>query len=261
LSHRRTAALLRDETAPQLDFSIAPAAVEIKTTGDLERLLKSQPESIMKSPWSSSGRGLIDTRLLTASEAIRRAEGIMRRQGSILVEKAYERTADFALLFECHGGKCSFVGYSFFNTDNSGNYTGNMLAEDERLLEAIGKYYPTERVKTVSNVLCGALERIIAPYYNGPLGIDMLVATLDDGSTLLDATVELNLRMTMGFVAHRLSERYIAEGSEGNYSVVPSNKTPVSDTMDVEDRKMVSGRINLTPPGGLFSFVADVHRL
>lgn len=261
LSHRRTAAMLRDETAPLLDFSIAPAAVEIKTVIELERLLKYQPESIMKSPWSSSGRGLIDTRHLTATEALRRAEGIIRRQGSVMVEEAYDRMADFALLFECSEGKCYFVGYSFFNTDNSGNYTGNMLAKDERLLEEIGKYYPTERIKVVSKVMRDALEKIIAPYYTGPLGIDMLVARLNDGSSLLDATVELNLRMTMGFVAHRLSERYVADGSEGNYSVMQVHKTPVSDTMDVEDRKMISGRINLTPPGGLFSFVADVHRL
>ena len=82
-----------------------------------------------------------------------------------------------------------------------------------------------------------------------------------DGSALLDATVEINLRMTMGFVAHALSEKFLAESSEGEYSVMPAKNTPASDSITVESRRMVSGRIDLTPPGGRFRFVADVHTL
>lgn len=261
LSHRRTASVLRDEIAPLLDFDIAPAAAEIKSVGELKSYLEAQPASIIKSPWSSSGRGLTDTRHLFAAEVFRRCEGVINRQGSVMVEQAYDRIADFALLFECRNGCCTFIGYSFFNTDNSGNYAGNVLARDKRLLEMIGRYYPADRIEKVGIALTDAIGRTIAPLYDGPLGIDMLVAGLADGSRLLDATVELNLRMTMGFVAHNLSQRYLAEGSEGSYSVIPAQKNPVSDSLVVEDRKIVSGRINLTPPEGLFSFVADVHTL
>ena len=261
LSHRRMASSLREAIVQELDFEIAPAAAEIRTTNDLERLLTEQPESMIKSPWSSSGRGLIDTRQLSAQEVLRRSEGIIRKQGSVMVERYYNRTVDFALLFECENGKCSFTGYSLFKTDQTGSYSGNVLAPDTKLIEMIGQYYSKDRILAVAEALRKAVERLIAPNYSGPLGVDMLVAQLDDGSELLDATVELNLRMTMGFVAHSLSLNYLAEGSEGTYSVVPANKIPVIDDMIVDNRKMINGRINLTPPGGLFRFLAEVKSL
>lgn len=261
LSHRRTASLLRERIASELDFEIAPAAVEIRTIGDLEHLLSTQPDSMIKSPWSSSGRGLTDTRQLSSQEVIRRSEGIMRKQGSVMVEPFYNRLADFALLFECKENCCTFTGYSLFKTDQSGNYNGNILAPDNRLLEKIDRLYPAEHIIAAGEALRKSIELYIAPKYSGPLGVDMLVAQMADCTKILDATVELNLRMTMGFVAHSLSNKYLAEGSEGTYSVLPANKIPVSDNIIVENRKMISGRINLTPPGGLFSFLAEVKRL
>lgn len=261
LSHRRTAGLLRDEVAKRLDFEIAPAAVEFDNTEHLRQMLIEKQALIIKSPWSSSGRGLLDTRFVNSDETLRRCVGTIKRQGSVMVEDAYERTADFAILFECQDGKCRFVGYSVFNADASGSYTGNKLATDERLLEIIGAEYQAERIVQTAEAMREAIETLIAPSYSGPLGVDMLVARMHDGTKLLDATVEINLRMTMGFVAHSLSEHFLADGSEGEYSVVSTKIIPASDMMIVESRKMVSGRINLTPPCGQFRFVADVHTL
>lgn len=261
LSHRRTASQLREDIARQLDFEIAPAAIEADSVESLRKMLGDGRPKIIKSPWSSSGRGLLDTRHVSADETLRRCEGTIQRQGSVMVEEAYDRTADFAMLFECSGAGCRFAGYSVFKADATGGYTGNILAPDSRLLEIIGTDYPAERIERVAEAARQAIERIIAPNYSGPLGVDMLVARKADGSALLDATVEINLRMTMGFVAHALSEKFLAEGSEGEYSVMPAKNTPASDSMTVESRRMVSGRIDLTPPGGRFRFVADVHTL
>lgn len=261
LSHRRTAGTLREEVAKSLDFEIAPAAVEIDNLLALRQVLNEKQALIIKSPWSSSGRGLLDTRHVGTDETLRRCEGTIQRQGSVMVEEAYDRAADFAMLFECQDGKCQFVGYSVFNADASGSYTGNKLATDKRLLEIISAEYPAERIVKTAEATREAIEKLIAPSYSGPLGVDMLVARLADGSKLLDASVEINMRMTMGFVAHSLSEHFLADGSEGEYSVVPSKNDAASDNMIVESRRMVSGRIDLTPPGGQFRFVADVHTL
>ncbi len=261
LSHRRTAAMLREEVAKRLDFEIAPAAVEVNNSNELRHILSEKQALIIKSPWSSSGRGLLDTRHVSAEETLRRCEGTIQRQGSVMVENAYDRAADFAMLFECQDGKCAFVGYSLFNADASGSYTGNKLATDKRLLEIIGAEYPAARIVQTAEAMRQAVERLIAPSYDGPLGVDMLVARLDDNSTMLDATVEINLRMTMGFVAHSLSEHFLADGSEGEYSVIPTKNIPAPDNIIVESRRMVSGRIDLTPPGGQFRFVVDVHTL
>ncbi len=261
LSHRRTASEICSSIARSLDFSIAPPATEISDIDSLRTALAGQPDSIIKSPWSSSGRGLIDARRISAEEVIRRCEGIIRRQGSVMVEKAYDRTVDFAMLFECGNGDCNFVGYSLFATDNSGAYTGNVLATDNRLIDMIGHHYPAERLSAVAEALRSAIAGTIAPTYRGPVGVDMLVARMPDGSALLDATVELNLRMTMGFVAHAISDRYLADESVGQYSVVPDKSTPAPDNMIVEDRRMISGRMYLTPPGGLFRFAVETRTL
>ncbi len=261
LSHRRTAAELCRMIAPRLDFAIAPPAVEIDSVDRLSRYLADNRSVIIKSPWSSSGRGLIDTRHISAAEALRRSEGIIRRQGSVMVETAYERTADFAMLFECADSRCRRVGLSLFTADASGSYTGNALASDSRLLERLSRHYPASRLNAAGEALREAVECLIAPCYSGPLGIDMLVARLNDGSALLDATVEINLRMTMGFVAHSLSERFLSPGSEGSFSVTPAYNSPAPDDAIIENRRIISGRIDLTPPGGLFRFAAEAYPL
>ena len=263
LSHRRTAAALREAIAPMLGFDIAPAATEFSDTASLAAWLAGHPAAILKSPWSSSGRGLTDTRRLNSAEVLRRAEGIIRRQGSVMAETAYERTADFALLFFCEDGACRHVGYSLFTTDAAGNYSGNYLASDSRLLAAIGRYYPADRITAVAKAIENALTTMIAPVYDGPLGVDMLTAAMADGTVILDATVELNLRMTMGFVAHSLSTRYLAEGSTGRFSVMPAALTQadVTDKKIVESHRIIRGRLMLTPPGGQFTFTAEVSPL
>lgn len=257
-SHRRTASVLCNAIARKLDFDIAPAATEINDINALYNHLKEYPACIIKSPWSSSGRGLIDSRHLKADEIIRRCKGIIRKQGSVMVEKAYDRIADFAMLFECADQRCSFVGYSLFKTDDKGNYCGNLLADDNTIAEEIGNLYPRERIEKVASALELAITNNIAPYYDGPLGIDMLIARMPDGSHLLDATVEINLRMTMGFVAHSLSSKYIMPGYRGTYSVIQSQRTPDLDNAIIEDRRIVGGRMMLTPPGGQFSFIVEI---
>lgn len=257
LSHRRTASQLCLRLAQNLDFEIAQPAVEIADADVLRLYLQGQPESIVKSPWSSSGRGLIDCRTLSDAEVIRRCEGVIRRQGSVMVERAYERVSDFAMLFRCAEGRCSYQGLSVFDTDAGGNYCGNLLADESILRSRLGALYPLDRLDAVAAELEVLITEMIACDYDGPLGVDMLLARTSEG-LLLDATVELNLRMTMGFVAHELSNRYLADGRVGRYRVERGFCDATADTMMVDDHKMTTGRMNLTPPGGMFSFVVEV---
>lgn len=256
LSHRRTAAMLRQVIAPLLGFDIAPAAIEFRDSRQLAAWLADNPAAMLKSPWSSSGRGLIDTRHISPAETIRRAEGIIRSQGSVMAETAYDRTGDFALLFNCCNGVCMHSGYSLFSTGRSGSYSGNVVATDADILALIGRLYPAERIVSAASAIGNALTAIVAPHYDGPLGVDMLTARMPDGSVLLDASVEMNLRMTMGFVAHSLAARYLAEGSRGSFTIEPATaaQAPAADEIITESRRIVSGRMMLTPPGGQFRF-------
>lgn len=259
LSHRRTASVIRDALARRLDFDIAPAAIEARDLSALRELIARRKAVIIKSPWSSSGRGLIDSRLYTTDEIIRRCDGIIRRQGCVMVEEAYDRICDFAMLFICENRSCRHVGYSLFTTDSNGNYTGNILADDNRLLAEISKNYPCERIEKVAIELEQVLSETIAPHYEGPLGIDMLVARgHTEEKPLLDASVEMNLRMTMGFVAHRFCKRYLAPESTGRFSVSPKKReAPSIPSAVIESNRLVAGSLDLVPDESPFFFRID----
>ena len=74
------------------------------------------------------------------------------------------------------------------------------------------------------------------------------------------ALVEINLRMTMGFVARRFHDRYMAEGSTGRYSVTP-RQTIVSPLPDAvtDSHRLVSGTVTLNPEGR-FAFTVEARR-
>lgn len=259
LSHRRTSIEINRRLRDLLDFEIAPEAIEIDRAESLANLLADDNNMIIKAPWSSTGRGIIDCRTLSLDEVMRHASGIISKQGSVMAEHAYDRLADFAMLFNSDGGRCRFTGLSFFDTDSRGAYTGNIVAPQSYITDRLAAIYPAERLTATAAALETVLSAVISPVYSGPLGVDMLIAGRDDGRpALLDATVELNLRRTMGFVALSLAEKYIAEGSTGHYAVIPGTVSADSQAV-VESHKLVSGRILLTEPNPYFSFVFEAQ--
>ena len=99
-----------------------------------------------------------------------------------MMERAYIRRLDFATEWQCRDGEASFLGYSVFNVSRRGKYQSNTTGTQDSLLDLIKSATPkwnpaiTEKQKSV-------LEKLIAPFYSGPLGIDMLV-TGSEPSTL-----------------------------------------------------------------------------
>lgn len=174
-----------------------------------------------------------------------------------MAEHAYDRLADFAMLFHSDGGHCRFTGLSFFDADSRGAYTGNIVAPQSYITDRLAAIYPTERLTATAAALETVLSAVISPVYSGPLGIDMLIAARSDSRpALLDATVELNLRRTMGFVALSLAQNYLAEGSLGRYTVVPGAVNADAQAV-VDNHKLVNGRVLLTEPSPYFSFVFE----
>lgn len=259
LSHRRTAAVVAQRLNDVLGFKIAAPALEFDDIGQLKDYVYGNRSLVIKSPWSSSGRGVFFTEKLTPEEVLRRCEGIIRRQGSVMVEHAYRRINDFAMLFEIRQHKASFVGYSVFSTADDGTYCGNMLADDDTLSRHLAKLYPSAQLLGVREALVAALDEFISSFYDGPVGVDMLFYINENGEVELDAVVEINLRMTMGFVAHSLSERFLYPGSVGRYYLTRHN-TMDSDSVEIADHRLVSGRINLTPPGAQFCFLFEAQK-
>lgn len=248
LSHRRTAAIIADALASVVDFPLAPASRELATLEDVDAYVHATGESVLKLPWSSSGRGIV---LCSPSEFDSHRveiEGLLNRQGSLMGEPRMKKTLDFALLFTMTNGKCHFDGYSLFRTVQFGSYAGNMLAPQRMLHDEIAGRVPV--LDRISEVLPAVLEEIIGTGYDGPLGIDMMA--VDGAPYCVAPAVELNLRMTMGHVCRMFYERHVVEGHRGTFTVT-NRDSGIDDTV-LEGNRIYSGRLSLSPPHSPFSF-------
>ena len=250
LSHRRTAAQIAGRLAGLAGTDMTPPAVECTTMTEVADFVERNGDVLLKLPWSSSGRGLVkvDPRTLSAQKGM--IEGMIKRQGSVMAEKFYDKAVDFAMLFTMTDGRCEYNGLSLFATDRLGSYTGNTLAPQERLAELIA--HPA--LSSLSTALSQVLQDIIATDYDGPIGVDMM--TLTDGR--IDPAVELNLRMTMGHLCLRFYDRYVAPGAEGTFAVHPAG--PAAAGADVFNGRLRSGAIDLNPPGSDFRFVVNINK-
>lgn len=205
LSHRRTAQKLYDRLNP--DY---PRPLEITDVADLPRT----DRIVLKSPWSCSGRGVVDCSGMSADAIARRAEASIRRQGSVMVEPLLPKVRDFAMLFEAANGVVAYRGLSLFFNATPTAYGGNIVAPEDELAAELGVDGLTETADAVAR----ALTDILGKDYSGPLGVDMM---LYGPERKICPTVEVNLRLTMGFVALALQRRF----GRGRFAVTPTGAT------------------------------------
>ena len=159
--------------------------------------------AILKSPWSSSGRGNMVVRGMADESARRRILKTIREQGGIVVEPFYaDKALDFAMEFHVGQGGTDFLGYSVFDADEMGHYRGNWVESQEQLLGRIA--LPQTLLDRLVQYHCSALSQLP---YQGPVGIDMM--RLADGR--VHPCVEINFRRTMGWLALTLYNKGIRD--------------------------------------------------
>lgn len=232
LSHRRTATEVTAAVIAR-GIAVAPPASELKSPEELERFLAAnQCELIFKAPYSSSGRGLVPYSPAEYSRKLPQLIGIIRQQGSVMVERRHCRRSDFALLFSMEQGTARFCGLSLFATARTGAYEGNVLIPQCEIASLIQAEMPAVDLRALIRAAAEALEECIGAAYSGPLGIDMI--TLADGSGAV-ALCEINLRNTMGRLCLSLTERF---GFRGHFRIVPAGSEPL--------------KVRLNPPGSFF---------
>ena len=162
------------------------------------------PLSIVKSPWSSSGRGniVVDGKTIDIPTE-RRIQRILREQGGIVVEPFYQDKAlDFAMEFEVTDEGAEFVGFSVFFADETGHYGGNLVKSQAELQALIGLSQPF-----LDDLIRYHRHELSQLSYRGPVGIDMM--RLRDGR--VHPCVEINFRMTMGLLAILLYNKGITD--------------------------------------------------
>ncbi len=157
--------------------------------------------AMVKSPWSSSGRGVfrVDTDAFD-KPVHQRIANIIRQYGGIAVERYCNRVQDFALEFYALAdGTIEYAGLSVFNTSVGGNYLGNVSGTQTELQQLLSQHYPWQKIETCISHLTEHLAHTLNNKYTGPFGVDMMLVNEND-TICLNPCVEINLRNTMGHV-------------------------------------------------------------
>lgn len=197
LAHRRTTIALNKEWNERVgaDHHV-DVPVEIKREEECLAFLERNPGCWFKAPWSSSGRGVINTAADMTREQVRQwCHGIIRRQGSVIAETGAKRIADFATEWRINDGVATYLGLSSFNTSNRGKYISNAMASQAELTAKFNEQscLTLDRVVEVQKLI---LEKRLKGY-SGLLGVDMMI----ENDSKVRPFVEMNLRRTMGMLS------------------------------------------------------------
>lgn len=160
-------------------------------------------KAVVKSPWSSSGRGVRYFDGDLRSQDIGWLGNVIKRQGSVTGELYYNKVKDFAVEFYAHAdGTVTCEGLSLFKTVN-GAYVGNVIVSEAEKWQMIASYGIADTLRDTIDHIISGMRTCFDGCYSGPFGIDMMI--LQGGK--LHPCVELNLRRTMGHVALSISPK------------------------------------------------------
>lgn len=212
-SRYTTSALL-----PRLRSALAETGWTSQTVGEsrvaasVEEALsvaKAWGGAVAKSLWSCSGRGVFRISLSPSTNEVNRLTRLIKEQGGVELEPIYTPRTDFALEFEAlPSGNVHFVGLSLFSTSSSGAYSANRVGASSDLLAELQRSggLSADEVDLLASVCEKQLSAFIDGRYVGPLGMDMMMVETSAG-VMLNPCIEVNLRRTMGHMAHCLAQR------------------------------------------------------
>jgi len=200
----------------------------------------------LKTPWSSSGRGLIRSSNTPRDIMKQRAFATLRKMGGIIGERWYNKQKDFAMLFKVTQNEVQFVGYSLFDNEENGTYRQGYLLSNEAIEECLGCQ---AELHDVRERLLSILNDLFAPFFHLPwqlgyIGIDMMLyssllphpsslithssslithpsSLIPHHSSLIHPCVEMNVRCTMGVVCRLWSDLHLKQGERGLFRISP----------------------------------------
>ena len=169
---------------------LQPDCYAATSVDEVESLLSLHHNLALKAPWSGSGRGIRWVSSTLSDHDKLWFQKIVREQRCVIVEPRRQIQATYALEYCVTDHNLHFVGYSLFES-SSGVYHHNILLNDDDIARRINLPH------SLRAHLESWIQLNIVPLYQGPLGVDFILSP--DGTHHI---TELNLRHTMGLVAH-----------------------------------------------------------
>ncbi|PTN09228.1 hypothetical protein [Mangrovibacterium marinum] len=254
--------LLQAEVLPScIDRQIAPHIV--RSEAEIARLLNSSAPLVLKTPLSSSGRGLAVLRRNKLNESNRQwIKGNLEQQGYLTAEPWLDKQLDLSLQFRIESaGKVRYLTPSFFETNSNGQYSGHFLNFSDWARIPGGQ----ESLRKLSSLMHRELENsVYSKNYSGPLGIDLISYRDENGQLMIHPCLEINPRYTMGYLSTKLEAKIHPE-AKGHFKI---HFAPQGTMVQVVEQKreanplqMLDGRprkgfLELTPVNSSSKFCA-----
>lgn len=164
---------------------------------------------IAKRPFSSSGRGVMPIDLPADAACRKMLFGQCCRSGSISLEPWLQIEQDWAVEYYYSSEGARYIGLSRFDTKKGlATYEGNQLASETELRGEIIRHIGQESWERLTEGHRAFLAAELGDTYTGYIGVDMCL--YKQGKELrLHPAVEINVRCTMGLLAHEAYLRYI----------------------------------------------------
>lgn len=207
------------------EFRFVSLPIYINKEDFLKDYLANNDNFVLKTPWSSSGRGLSISKVISKDTILKHGAATIRKMGGIIAERWYEKVQDFAMLFYVGRKDVEFVGYSLFDNDDQGTYrSGKLMSND--IIEAS---LPTT-CKILKSALIEIFREMFEPLMNrtwevGYIGVDMMIVEGTEDSQpdyFVHPCVEMNLRCTMGVIARYLFDNNYSEDVIGDFFITPA---------------------------------------
>ena len=240
------------ERLPDADFPIAPRLVS--STDEILEFLQQYDEITLKSPLSESGKGVYFAKEIESHSIRGWIERTLRKQNYLVCEPRYDVVKNFAMEFECGDDGVDFLGYSLFET-NGKSYLRNLLMLDDDIERILTQYISYDILDRLKSLLLEFIVEKISPFYHGYLGVDMFI--FDSKTPKLYPCIEINLRPTMGLIAHEFYKNRVSPYSKGSFEVVffkdPKELLQIhyewqkSYPLIITDGRVESGYCSLTP--------------
>jgi len=229
--------------------------VKACTIDQVEEFLKLNQNIVVKSPHSSSGKGvLMLQKPVLNKQNIDWILGAIKHSGYVMLEPYFNILNHFSIQFYIDNEQCRRVAFGAFSCNTKGGYECNYISGVE-VLPKVKQFVYALDIKLIADILSDALKKLeIGNYYNGYLGVDMFLCEHQNGRLFLHPCVEINLRQNMGLVSHYLSP-WIADNRVGRFRIINKTNAPNNDIMGFinsnssqwSQNRLQGGLIALTP--------------
>ena len=223
---------------------------------EVEKLQQKWQQIVIKTPWSSSGRGLQVLRKAYMNKSVEQVlGGALKHQGYVMVEAMLDKKLDFSVQFYSNGkGQLEYLGFGFFNTNDKGQYQANYIGYTPELLnQSLNK---KEQELLIHDVEKALKANKIADDYCGYLGVDCMLILNKENQIKIQPCLEINLRYNMGTIAIKLAP-YIHPESKGTFNIYADTKSGFisfnkkmaqEHPFEMKDGKWFKGYLPLTSP-------------